>query len=138
MDSGLFGAIQDSGFDLGMIIMVILEFIFLLGIVIGILAFIYRKIGKNHINKILNEAIYQPVKETVESIKDDNKILHNSMKSLQRAKISDIHRRGMRNGYVTRYELMVGEDVYKDYKADKGNSYADTMVEDIRSWTVKD
>lgn len=138
MDTGLFEVIRDTGFDLRIIVMVLIEFLILLGILAGIIAFIYKKIGKNSINKVLNEALYQPVKETVETIKEDNKLIHNSMKSLQRAKISDIHRRGMRNGYVTRYELMVSEDVYKDYKADEGNSYADTMMKDIRRWKVKD
>lgn len=63
-------------------------------------------------------------------------ILAKSSKDVLREKIMSIYNRNKLSQSLTQYEHEALEQYFKDYKAEKGNSYIDKYKKRMNSWTI--
>lgn len=76
--------------------------------------------------------------ENINNLSADINKLNNSSRDVLRQKIMAIYHANKHNKILTIYDQEALNELYKDYKAQKGNSYIDKYYNRMQTWKVVD
>lgn len=97
--------------------------------------------GFNKILKEIRDSIKQPIidiQSDIKGIKDQMSIQDDAIKSILMKDLVNLHDKCIKQGYVTTEQKRTWYELYKAYKDEKGNGFADSLKSDMDKLETKE